>query len=184
MVTSVVSKIGTTRVATGTNMESSMVGGAIFMCGDGLITFLFRRSTYPGTRNTPWESTPRRLAHTSEALHSEESGCATPAASKRAVTNCASAGLVSNNLWLYLAWPSLENLVYATAFLGSALLGTPLLALYAQRLYPIPAPVRASHAFRRAFIVVSSAWFCGHAVRAVVRLWLLSNLPIMLSRCG
>src|SRR5579859_7451106 len=60
----------------------------------------------------------------------------------------ASAGLVSlqnlpeggpiSPLWLYLAWPSLENLIYGTAFLGSALVGRPLLALFAQRLYPIP----------------------------------------------
>src|SRR5213082_2818129 len=31
---------------------------------------------------------------------------------------------------LYLAWPSLENLVYGAAFFGSALLGRPLLALF------------------------------------------------------
>jgi hypothetical protein len=92
----------------------------------------------------------------------------------------AGAGLVSNNLWLYLAWPSLENLVYGTSFLGSALLGAPLLALYAQRLYPIPASVRESSTFRRAFIVVSAAWFCGHGIRAVLRLWLLANLPLEL----
>src|SRR5919204_1557349 len=39
----------------------------------------------------------------------------------------ASAGLVSQNPWLYLAWPSLENCIYAAAFFGSALLGRPLL---------------------------------------------------------
>lgn len=88
----------------------------------------------------------------------------------------ASAGLVSGNMWLYLAWPSLENMVYATAFLGSALLGTPLLALFAQRLYPIPPSVRHSKTFRQAFVVASSAWFIGHALRGVVRLGLLAAL--------
>src|SRR5262249_27062222 len=68
----------------------------------------------------------------------------------------AAAGLTSQNTWLYLAWPSLENVVYGVAFFGSALLGKPLLALYAQRLYPIPPPVRASAAFRRAFLIVSA----------------------------
>ena len=92
----------------------------------------------------------------------------------------ATAGLWSQNQWLYLAWPSLENLIYGTAFFGSALLGRPLLALYAQRLYPIPPSVRASSTFRRAFVIASAAWLCGHAVRAVVRLWLLANLPLAL----
>jgi intracellular septation protein A len=92
----------------------------------------------------------------------------------------ATAGLLSQNQWLYLAWPSLENLIYGTAFFGSALLGRPLLALYAQRLYPIPPSVRASSTFRRAFVIASAAWLCGHAVRAVVRLWLLANLPLAL----
>jgi hypothetical protein len=110
----------------------------------------------------------------------------------------AAAGLVSQNvlpgsevavsqvvtpgspLWLYLAWPSLENLVYGTTFFGSALLGRPLLALYAERLYPIPAKVRQSQAFRRAFLITSAAWLCGHLLRAVVRLLLLNNLPLEL----
>src|SRR4030088_446369 len=91
----------------------------------------------------------------------------------------ASAGLVSQDTTLYLAWPSLENLVYGVAFFGSALLGRPLLALYAQRLYPIPAGVRGSRTFRRAFVIASAAWLCGHTVRGGVRLWLLSlNLPL------
>jgi intracellular septation protein A len=90
------------------------------------------------------------------------------------------AGLASQNTWLYLAWPSLENLIYGVAFFGSAVAGRPLLALYAERLYPIPAEVRASQTFRRAFLVASAAWLLGHSVRAVVRLWLL-NLGLPLS---
>ena len=87
-------------------------------------------------------------------------------------------------LWLYLAWPSVENLVYGATFFGSALLGRPLLALYAQRLYPIPAGVRGSATFRRAFLITSVAWLCGHSLRAVVRLWLLSTLPLELYLIG
>jgi intracellular septation protein A len=90
----------------------------------------------------------------------------------------ATAGLVSQNPWLYLAWPSLENVIYGSAFFGSAVLGRPLLALYAQRLYPIPPRVRQSSTFRRAFLIASGAWLCGHALRAIVRLWLLNNLPL------
>jgi hypothetical protein len=90
------------------------------------------------------------------------------------------AGLASQNTWLYLAWPSLENLVYGTAFFGSALLGRPLLALYAERLYPITPEVRGSDVFRRAFLIVSAAWLVGHTLRAVVRLWLLAHLPLEL----
>jgi intracellular septation protein A len=90
------------------------------------------------------------------------------------------AGLASQNAWLYLAWPSLENMVYGVAFFGSALIGKPLLALYAVRLYPIDAEIRASTTFQRAFLVVSAVWLCGHTLRAVLRLWLLS-LPLPLS---
>ncbi|HEY1297361.1 MAG TPA: VC0807 family protein [Chloroflexota bacterium] len=90
------------------------------------------------------------------------------------------AGLASQNTWLYLAWPSLENMIYGIAFFGSALIGKPLLALYAERLYPIDAEIRASTTFRRAFLVVSAVWLCGHTLRAVLRLWLLS-LPLPLS---
>jgi hypothetical protein len=100
----------------------------------------------------------------------------------------ASAGLITQNeaflgdraVWLYLAWPSLENLVYGTAFFGSALLGRPLLTLYAQRLYPIPHDVRQSPTFQRAFLITSGAWLCGHSIRAVLRLWLLATLPLEL----
>lgn len=90
----------------------------------------------------------------------------------------ATAGLASQNTWLYLAWPSLENLIYGTTFFGSAWLGKPLLALYAVRIYPIPARVRTSPEFRRAFLIVSAAWLVGHGCRAVLRLWLLANLPL------
>jgi intracellular septation protein A len=92
----------------------------------------------------------------------------------------ATAGLVSQNTTLYLAWPSLENVIYAAAFVATALLGKPLLALYAERLYPIPTSVRLTQTFKRAFLIVSAAWLCGHLARATVRLWLLANLPLEL----
>ena len=94
----------------------------------------------------------------------------------------AAAGLISQNdallgadaVWLYLAWPSLENLIYGTFFFGSALLGKPLLAMYAERLYPIPLEVRQSATFRHAFLITSAAWLVGHGLRGLLRLWLLS----------
>jgi hypothetical protein len=85
----------------------------------------------------------------------------------------AGAGLLSQNIWVYLAWPSLENLVYGTAFFGSALLGRPLLSLFAQRLYPIPIAVRGSPAYRRAFLRVSAAWLGAHILRGLLRLVLI-----------
>ena len=87
---------------------------------------------------------------------------------------------MSQNQTLYLGWASVENLIYGVAFFGSALLGRPLLALYAQRLYPIPPSVRASGAFRRAFVITSAAWLCGHSLRALLRLWLLLSLQLPL----
>jgi intracellular septation protein A len=91
----------------------------------------------------------------------------------------ATAGLVSGDTTLYLAWPSLENMIYGTAFMVSAVRGRPLLAMYAQRLYPISAQVRASRPFQRTFLLVSCVWLVGHTCRAVLRLWLLSlQLPL------
>ena len=92
----------------------------------------------------------------------------------------ASAGLVSQSPFLYLAWPSLENLIYGSVFLGSALAGRPVLALYAQRLYPIPIGVSSSPTFRDAFTRTSALWLVGNLLRAVVRLWLLATLPLEL----
>ena len=44
----------------------------------------------------------------------------------------------------------------------------------------IPPTVRASNTFRHAFLVASAGWLCGHTLRAVIRLWLLANLPLEL----
>jgi intracellular septation protein A len=88
------------------------------------------------------------------------------------------AGLVSNNPFLYLAWPSIENVVYGSVFFVSALLGSPLLAMYARRIYPVPPDVQHTAAFRRAFIVVSALWLVGSLARASLRLFLLSNLTL------
>ncbi|MDQ6670269.1 MAG: hypothetical protein M3069_05890 [Chloroflexota bacterium] len=90
----------------------------------------------------------------------------------------AAAGLVSQNQTLYLAWGSVDNMIYGIALFGSAALGRPLLALYAQRLYPIPRSVEASAAFRRAFVITSAVWLGGHTLRAVLRLWLLLYLRL------
>jgi intracellular septation protein A len=92
----------------------------------------------------------------------------------------AMAGLVSQNQLLYLGWASVENVVYGVAFFGSAVLGRPMLALYAQRLYPIPVRVRATPEFRRAFVITSAVWLGGHSLRAIVRLWLLLYLRLPL----
>jgi hypothetical protein len=90
----------------------------------------------------------------------------------------AAVGLATQSPNAYLAVPSLENLVLGSVFFGSALFGRPLLAAYAQRLYPIPPNVRASRPFQRAFLVLSAAWFVVLCLRATLRLWMLSVLPI------
>jgi intracellular septation protein A len=90
----------------------------------------------------------------------------------------AGAGLISNDPFLYLAWPSIENLIYGGVFFGSALLGAPLLAMYARRIYPVPHQVQASATFRRAFIVVSAVWLAGFLLRASLRLVFLTQLSL------
>ncbi len=86
----------------------------------------------------------------------------------------ATIGLLTRSPALYLAAPSLENVIYGLVLLGSALAGKPLLAQFAQRLYPIPRHVQRSAAYRRAFVFTSLVWFTGLFGRALVRLWLIS----------
>jgi intracellular septation protein A len=87
-------------------------------------------------------------------------------------------GLVSQSPTLYLAWPTIENLIYGSIFLGSALAGHPILGLYAKRLYPLPLAVQHSPTFKRALLVVSACWLLGLALRGAVRLVLLATLPL------
>lgn len=87
-------------------------------------------------------------------------------------------GLASLNPILYLATPSLKNVIYGLVFVGSALLGRPLLALYARRLYPIPWHVQRSPVYQRVFLVASCVWLVGLTGRAALRLWLLRSLPL------
>lgn len=87
-------------------------------------------------------------------------------------------GLIFQNPILYLVVPSVENIAYATVLLCSALVGRPLIAVYACRLYPVPLPLQRTPAFRRVFLVVSAVWFLGLLLRSAVRLWLLSWLPL------
>lgn len=90
----------------------------------------------------------------------------------------ATAGVVSGSQTLYLVWPSMENLLYGSVFLGSALLGWPLLAVYAARLYPIPAAVTRMPAFRKGFLGASLAWAVGSCFRAALRVWLVGHLSL------
>lgn len=108
-------------------------------------------------------------------LHRRRTGSADVFSALTFVFACLQAliGLVSQDPFLYLAAPSLENMLFATAFLGSAAAGRPILSLYAQRLYPIPLDVRRSAAYRRAFLVTSGVWFVGLTLRALLRLALL-----------
>jgi intracellular septation protein A len=87
-------------------------------------------------------------------------------------------GLVSRSPALYLAWPTIENLLYGAVFFGSALAGHPLLGLYARRLYPLPPTVQDSPTFKRALLVVSALWLVGLGLRGAVRLVLLAILPL------
>lgn len=90
----------------------------------------------------------------------------------------AAAGLASQSLTLYLLWPSIENLIYAGVLLGSALLGRPVLAAYAERVYPIPASLRATPRFKAVMLRASAVWAGGNLLRAVTRPLLLASLTL------
>ena len=89
-------------------------------------------------------------------------------------------GLVSQNVFLYLATPTLKNLVFAIAFLISAWANRPIVGLYAQRLYPIPPGVRTAPAYQHAFRAASVVWAVGLSLRGATRIWLLTTLPLEL----
>lgn len=82
-------------------------------------------------------------------------------------------GLASHSATVYLAQPVVLSAAWGVAYLVSARVGRPLVALFAQAWYPFPPAFRASEVFRREFAMQSSVWGVVCLARAGIRLLVL-----------
>ena len=78
----------------------------------------------------------------------------------------------------YFAPPIVANAAYGAAFLISVAIGHPLAGIFALESYPIPADVRASPAFRRAFAHISIVWGIYLLARSALRLVILLRYSV------
>jgi hypothetical protein len=79
-------------------------------------------------------------------------------------------GLASHSATVYLAQPVVLSAGWGIAYIVSALIGRPLIALFAQAWYPFPPAFRASAPYRHEFTMQSIVWGVFCLARACLRL--------------
>jgi hypothetical protein len=82
-------------------------------------------------------------------------------------------GLAAHSATVYLAQPVVLSACWSLAYFASALVGRPLVGVFAQVWYPFPPAFRASEPYRREFGMQSIVWGVYCLARAVVRLIVL-----------
>jgi hypothetical protein len=82
-------------------------------------------------------------------------------------------GLAAHSATVYLAQPVVLSACWSLAYFVSALVGRPLVGVFAQVWYPFPPAFRASAPYRREFGMQSVVWGVYCLTRAVVRLVVL-----------
>jgi hypothetical protein len=82
-------------------------------------------------------------------------------------------GLAAHSATVYLAQPVVLSACWAVAYFASALIGRPLVGVFASVWYPFPPAFRASAPFRREFGMQSVVWGVYCLARAVLRLVIL-----------
>jgi intracellular septation protein A len=87
-------------------------------------------------------------------------------------------GMLTGSIELYLAAPAVEAVLWGVVLIGSAVLRRPLVPLIARELGVIPARFLASDGLRRSLEVLTLAWGLAAFVKAGLRLYLLSFLPL------
>jgi hypothetical protein len=78
--------------------------------------------------------------------------------------------LAAHSATVYLAQPVVLSACWAFAYFGSAIIGRPLIGVFANAWYPFPPAFRASAPYRREFGMQSVVWGAYCLGRAVVRL--------------
>jgi hypothetical protein len=82
-------------------------------------------------------------------------------------------GLAAHSATVYLAQPVVLSACWSIAYFASALVGRPLVGVFAQVWYPFPPAFRASARYRREFGMQSVVWGVYCLARAVLRLIVL-----------
>jgi intracellular septation protein A len=86
--------------------------------------------------------------------------------------------LLSGSIELYLAAPAVEATIWGVVLIGSALLKRPLVPLIARELGVVPLRFTNSTGLRRAMELLTLGWGIASFVKAGLRLYLLSLLPL------
>jgi len=81
--------------------------------------------------------------------------------------------LVAHSATVYLAQPVVLSALWGVAYLGSVVIGRPLIGAFARAWYPFPPEFRASAIYRREFGMQSVVWGVYCLARAGLRLWAL-----------
>jgi Protein of unknown function (DUF3159) len=81
--------------------------------------------------------------------------------------------LAAHSATVYLAQPVVLSACWGIAYLGSAILGRPLIGVFANAWYPFPPAFRAGAPFRREFGMQSLVWGVYCLARAALRLVVL-----------
>src|SRR6478752_6719584 len=85
----------------------------------------------------------------------------------------AAIGLAADSATVYLAQPVLANAVFGLVYLGSVVVGRPLMGAIAMAWYPFPDEVRRSQTFKRTFEFESVVWGTYLLARSSIRLAVL-----------
>jgi hypothetical protein len=82
-------------------------------------------------------------------------------------------GVAAHSATVYLAQPVVLSVCWALVYFGSALVGRPIVGVFANVWYPFPPAFRAGAPFRREFGMQSVVWGCYCLARAALRLAVL-----------
>ena len=85
---------------------------------------------------------------------------------------------LTGSVELYLAAPALEAVIWGVVLIGSVLLRRPLVPLIARELGMVPTRFLASAGLRRSLDLLTVAWGIAAFGKAILRLWLLTLLPL------
>ena len=81
--------------------------------------------------------------------------------------------LLANSATVYLAQPVVLSALWGVVYIGSVLVGRPLIGIFASAWYPFPPWFQASAAYRREFGLQSLVWAAYCLGRAALRLYAL-----------
>ncbi|MFN8635854.1 MAG: VC0807 family protein [Chloroflexota bacterium] len=86
--------------------------------------------------------------------------------------------LMTGSIDLYLAAPAVEAVIWGIVLVGSVAFRRPLVPLIARELGVVPARFATSVGMQRSLTLLTLAWGIAAFAKAVLRLWLLTLLPL------